>query len=268
MTVIEPPTTPPPAPVEEPLTIEGTIEPPVPPPAPPADPGPSFTKDDIEKARREEKDKLYGSIDEMKKELSALRKAREDQAKAEEAARKKAEDDLVKAQAEAKRKAEEEMSVKELLAQKESEWEGRFKQIEEDNARKEELLTKERRYNELVAYRAARLEDEADTIIPEMRHLIALGNSEAEIDASIAAYQDVSSKIIAQVTAGQAAARQQQRGTTTTAPPVGPLESQPEFQSLSNDDLKSMDIATYAKNRDRLLGAVSQRVRSQGPYGG
>jgi DNA repair exonuclease SbcCD ATPase subunit len=260
-----------PPPAGDTLVIEGLIEPPDPPkpPEPNGDkPGRTFSVEDIEKARREEKDKLYSEIGGLKDELKAIKAEREKANKlAEEAAAKEAANQA-KAAAEAKAKQEEEMSVKDLLAQKESEWEARLRQIEEERTRDQELLAKERRFNELVSYRQRRLEEEQDTIAPQLRDLVILGNTEADIEASIQMLQDKTNQILEQMSVVQQQHRQQQRGTTATAPPVGPLESQPEFQSLSNDDLKNMDIATYAKNRDRLLGAVSQRVRSQGPYGG
>jgi hypothetical protein len=250
------------------LVIEGTIEPPAPPKPPEPKTDSRFSAEDIEKARREEKDKLYPEIGALKEELKAIKAEREKANKmAEDAAQKEAAAQA-KAEADAKKKAEEEMEVKDLLAQKEAEWEQRWRTLEEENARKDEILAKERRYNELVGYRQRRIEEEVETIMPELRGPVALGNSEQEIEASILQMQETTNRILEQVTAGQQQARQQQRGTTATAPPVGPLESQPEFQQLSNDDLKNMDIATYAKNRERLLGAVSQRVRTQGPYGG
>lgn len=274
MTVTDPTQQTPPAdqPKGDVLEVPGKIEQPDPPKAPEKNGdepgGKTFSVEDIEKARREEKDKLYSEIGGLKDELKAIKAEREKANKAFEEQQKKEAEEQAKREAEAKKKAEEEMSVKELLAQKEQEWESRWKQLEEENARKDEILAKERRFNELMAYRQRRLEEEQDTIMPELRDMVTLGNSEQEIEASIQALQDRTQRILEQVTAGQQAHRQQQRGTTPTAPPVGPLESQQEFQQLSNDELKNMDMATYAKNRERLLGAVSQRVRSSGPYGG
>lgn len=270
MTVVDPSIQqdPPQAP-EDGIVIPGKIEPPAD-PKPEGDPPTgtrTFTQEDIEKARREEKDKLYPEISGLKEELKAIRaerekanKAFEEQAKSEEAKRAAAE-------AEAKKKADEEKSAKELLAEREAEWEGRWRQLEEENTRKDEILAKERRFNELMAYRQRRLEEEAETIMPELRDMVALANSEQEIEASIQDLQNRTQRVLEQMTAGQAAARQAARGSGITQPPVGPLEAQPEFQQLTNTDLKNMDMATYAKNRDRLLGAVSQRVRNQGPYG-
>ena len=268
-----------PPPAGDTLTIEGTIEKPDPTDNSTTGTGPArddnrhsdprtFSTEDIERARREEKDKLYGEIGNLKEELKAIKAEREKANKlAEEAASKQAADQA-KAEAEAKKKQEEELSVKELLAQKEQEWRQEIDTIKAERERDQELLAKERRYNELVSYRQRRLEEESDTIMPELRDMVALANSEQEIEASIQALQDRTQRILEQITAGQQAARQQQRTTSATAPPVGPMESQPEFQQLSNEDLKNMDIQTYAKNRDRLMSAVSQRVRTQGPYGG
>lgn len=259
------------APEGDTLVIEGTLESPAPegngqttvePPS-----GRTFTEDDIQKARREEKDKLYSSIDEMKKELAAFRKAEEERQKAEQAAAKKAEEERAKQEAEAKKRAEEEMTAKQLLEQKEQEWEQRWRTLEEENQRKDEILAKERRYNELMSYRSRRLEEEADTIAPQLRDLVVLGNSEQEIEASIADLQERTNRILEQIQAGREEARRNTRTTSATAPPVGPMETQQEFQSLSNTDLKGMDMQTYAKNRERLLGAVSQRVRERGLYG-
>lgn len=263
----------PPAPAGGTLTIEGNIEPPDPPK--PATTGDiqnqnhrTFSTEDIEKARREEKDKLYGEIGNLKEELKAIKAEREKANKLAEDAAAKDAADRAKAEAEAKAKKEEELSVKELLAQKETEWKTQLDAIKAERERDQELLAKERRYNELVSYRQRRLEEEQDTIMPELRDMVALGNNEQEIEASIQDLQNRTQRVLEQMTAGQQAARQAQRTTSATAPPVGPMESQPEFQQLSNEDLKNMDIQTYAKNRDRLMSAVSQRVRTQGPYGG
>jgi hypothetical protein len=229
--------------------------------------GKTFTAEDIERARREEKDKLYGEIGGLKEELKAIKTERQKANEAFEAAAKAEADKAAAAEAAAKKKAEEEMGLKELLDQKQQEWENRFASIESERAMERELLAKERRFTELSQYRMARIEAEADSIMPELRDFVAVGPDEATIDASIANVQQRTAAILQQLTAAQQAARMGQRGTTVTAPPVGALESAQEFQNLTPDDLKNMDFATYAKNRDRLLGAVSQQVRQQGLYG-
>lgn len=267
-----------PPPTGDTLVIEGKLEAP-----PPAENGTTttggrddnrhgeprtFTAEDIERARREEKDKLYSDITSLKDELKAIKAEREKANKlAEDAAAKEAANQA-KADADAKKKQEEELEVRQLLEQKEQEFQAQLDAIKAEREKDQELLAKERRYNELVTYRQRRLEEEADSIMPEIRDMVVLGNSEQEIEASIQDLQLRTQRVLEQMTASTQAARQQARGTQVTAPPVGPLESQPEFQQLTNADLKNMDMKTYAQNRERLLGAVSQRVRSQGPYGG
>lgn len=268
MTVIDPTTTPPtPLPVEE-TPPDVLVIPPDPPAPTTPEGGRTFTAEEIEKARREEKDKLYGSMEEMKKELAALRKAREAQEKAEADARKKAEEDTAKAEAAAKKKAEDEMELRGLLTTKEQEWEQRFQALEAEREMERELLNKERRYGQLRDYRTSRIEAEQEEIMPQLRDLIATGPDEAAIEASIVTMKERTEQIVGQINAHTAQTRQQQKGSTVTAPPVGPLESQPENLNLTAADLKNMDIDTYAKYRDRLMGAVSQQVRQRGPYGG
>src|SRR5437660_5876708 len=133
MTIVDPGQTTPPPP-EEPTGVQVPVEPEVTPPPPPKGSGPeatttpgkadnnhstkTFTAEDIEKARKEEKDKLYKSIEDMKGQLAAITQEKAEREKAAKEAEKQA------AQA-AKAKAEEELSAKELLAKKEAEWEER-----------------------------------------------------------------------------------------------------------------------------------------------
>jgi hypothetical protein len=261
-----PPPPPPPAGLVVPK-LEDPASPPPPPPPPNGNEPKTFSVEDIEKARREEKDKLYGEIGGLKEELKALKTEREKSNKAFEEQAKVEADKAAKLEADAKKKAEEEMGLKELLTTKEQEWENRFQAIESERAMERELLAKERRYTELQQYRLGRIEAEAETIMPELRDFVAMGPDEAGIEASITNVQQRTAAILQQLTAAQQAARMGQRGVTVTAPPVGALEAQQEFQNLTPDDLKNMDFATYAKNRERLLGAVSNQVRQQGLYG-
>src|SRR5882724_1948182 len=77
--------------LEEPPGIPVPKEEPTPPPpaangdVPPATetkPTKTFTAEDIERVRKEEKDKLYKSIEDMKGQLAAVTKEREDREKA------------------------------------------------------------------------------------------------------------------------------------------------------------------------------------------
>jgi DNA repair exonuclease SbcCD ATPase subunit len=220
--------------------------------------GKTFSAEDIEKARKEEKDKLYKSLEDMKGELAALRKEREDREKAAKEAEKQA-------AAEAKRKADEEKSAKELLAEKEQEWEQKFHSLQQERERDQAILAQERQFNALMEYRSQRMQEETENILPELIDMIG-GNNQEEIEASIERLRERTAKIVGNVQQAQQQARQQMPGTKVTAPPVGPVENQPGYETLSADDIRNMDMATYAKRREQLLGAAAKN-RNKGLFG-
>lgn len=220
-----------------------------------------FSQEDVERVRKEEKDKLYSRIEEMQTELKAMREAEE--------ARKRAVEEEEARKAEEQRKArEEEMSLKELLTQKEQEWNNRLRAMEEERERERAILEQERRFNQLAEYRRRRLEEEADLIMPELRDMVT-GNSEDEIEASLSTLKERTARILEQVAQVAQTQRQQLRGTAPTGiPPIGPIEqNDQEHRTLTAADISAMDINEYAKNRDRLLGAVSRKAREGGLYG-
>jgi hypothetical protein len=45
------------------------------------------------------------------------------------------------------------------------------------------------------------------------------------------------------------------------------MENEMSHQTLTNEDLQNMDMATYAKNRDRILGSLNSRTQDRGLYG-
>lgn len=249
-TLILPPEATPPAPTGD------AVDTPTPPPAPA---GRTFTAEDIERARREEKDKVYKTLEDTKTELEALRKEREDRQKREADAQRQAEEA-------AKKAAEDEMSAKELIEQKEREWQARFDQEAAERQRMEATLEMERRYSALQEYRAVRLAEEGDEIVPELRDMVT-GNSEEEIEQSLSDLKDRSARILGNVLAAQQQQRAGMRGVPVTAPPVGPMDNEPGYEQVTADDIRNMDMATYSKNRQRLLGAAGSRIQERGLYG-
>lgn len=248
-------------------TISVPVESETPPETPPETPeepqlktSEGFTAEDLAKARKEEKDKLYGRIEEMQGELRSFREAEE--------ARKQAEEEAeARRIAEAEKKAEEEMEVRELLTKKEQEWQDRFQRLEQEREQERALLEKEREFSMLTDYRRNRLDAEADHIMPELRDLVQ-GNTQEEIDASIATMIERTSRILDQVRASATQARQQMPGVKPTAPPIGPLEENDSAQqTYSASDIRGMSMNDYVKNRDRLLGAVRKKVQDGGIYG-
>lgn len=214
---------------------------------------PVIDTDAIERARQQEKDKLYPQISELKDEVQALRKEKADREAAEAAARAEAE-------AEARRRAEEEMDVRELLRQKEQEWENRLNEERSERERALATLDVERRFQELQEYRSARLNAERDNIMPELIDLVT-GNSPEEIEDSINSLKDRTARILESAQQAMSSARRDMVGTRTTIPASGPLDTNSERQ-FSPEDIKQMSLSDYQKYRDRLLGnATSDRGR-------
>ena len=225
----------------------------------------SYTADDLAKAREQEKAKVYPQLEKMKAELAALKKKAEEDAarqaeKESKRAAKKAEEE-----AKQKKKTEEELSVKELLAKKEQEFQA---QLENERLEREKafaLLEKERQFAELMNYRGQRLEQERDSIVPELIDLIQ-GNSKDEIEQSISLLKEKSSSILASAQAAMQSAKQQMAGTRITAPASGPLDNDSEQNSYTPDSVRDMSMADYAKQRAKLLGAAGSN-RGQGLFG-
>jgi DNA repair exonuclease SbcCD ATPase subunit len=224
----------------------------------------AYSADDIAKAREQEKAKLYPQMEKMKEELATLKKAREEEL-AKEAERvsarnaKKAEET-----AKAKQKEEEELSVKELLSKKEQEWQSQLEAERLERERAFALLDQERKFQELTSYRQSRLEQERDSIVPELIDLIS-GNTKDEIEQSITMLKEKSASISSSVQQAMQTAKQQMVGTRVTSPAAGPLDNDSSQQSLTPDSIRDLSMAEYAKQRAKLLGTAASN-RGQGLF--
>ena len=230
-----------------------------------------FTEDEVETIRKQEKDKLYKRLEEADTRVKSMEEQMAILAQEREAARKEAEE-RARLEAESlKKREEEELSAKELLRKREeefnlklqdldTEYNRRFQEIEEQRQAQAAILEKERRLQELNAYRQRRLAEEQENIVPELLDLVS-GGTEEDIENSIAVLRERSSAILESI---QQATQQQQgrlRGVSVTAPPVGPTETQTEYQTLSADDIRNMTMDQYAKMRERLLNTRPNRGR-------
>ena len=232
-------------------------------------PSRTFSEDDVERIRTQEKDKMYkrledsdGRVKALEEQLSTL--STESEETKTEAAR------LAKAESDAIRKREdEELSAKELITKRETEfdeklkvveteWEGRLAKIEEERATQDAMLEKERRFRELEVYLQRRMTEEGEYIIPELRDLIS-GTTEEEIENSIAVLKERSSAILESIQ--QSTHTSGLRGSPVTAPPVGPMETQMDQQTLTAEDIRDMPMEQYMQMRDRLLKARPSQGR-------
>lgn len=233
-------------------------------PDPPKDAQPAaarFTAEDIEKVRREEREKLYGRLsqqDEILKatqqELEAQRRSREEREQAETEARRKVEEE-----AESKRQAE--LSAKSLLKEREQEWEKRFSDLQSQYQRDRDVFAKEQEYARLQQVRTELIAQSADDIAPELVDLVH-GNTEDELRQSVELMKQKSAAIVAQIQQTQVAARASMRGTAPTGYGVGPAaDTDAGYRQFSAGDIKSMPMSEYAKYRNQLLPAASAAAR-------
>lgn len=238
--------------------------PPASPVVPPTSTGTNvFTAEDLERVRREEKDKLYGRLEEerasrqaLEQQVQSLLTAQQEREKAEAEAREKAE-------REARERAEAEMDAKTLLQQRQQEWEERQRQQAEEweqkfqqmNAEREQerlVLEKERQFATLTAYTQRRLAEEAESIAPQLRDFVN-GNSPEEIEASIERVKAKTAEIAAEVQQTLVQQRSMQRGVAPTGyAPLGPLEIADDKREYTNEEIAKMPMSQWAELRKKI----------------
>jgi len=221
-----------------------------------------YTEEDLAKVRSQEKDKLYPVVDQLKAEVAALKKEKE-----EKAARKAAEEaeKLAKKAEKEKAKIEEDLGAKDLIKLKEQEWAEQLERERQERERAFALLERERTYADLQSYRQQVLDQERDNIIPELVDLIA-GNTREELQASVDNLKERSARILESAQAAMQNARKEMRGTSTTLPAAGPLETNSENRQFTAEDIQSMSVQEYAKYRSRLLSPGAQG-KTKGLFG-
>lgn len=221
-----------------------------------------YTEDDLAKVRSQEKEKLYPQIDKLKEEVEALKKD-----KAEKTARREAEEaeKLAKLASKAKEQEEAELDVRDLLKVKEAEWSEQLERERTERERAFALLERERSFTELQGYKSQRVDQERDNIIPELLDLIS-GNTPEELDANIQGLKDRSARILESAQSAMQNARREMKGTSVTTPPSGPLETNSENRQFTAQDIASMSLEDYAKNRGRLLSPGAQG-KTKGLFG-
>jgi hypothetical protein len=218
----------------------------------------------IQKARAQEKAKLYPQMEKLQEELASLR-SKEQEREAKEAERK-AQRAARDAELAKQKKIEEEQSLelRDLLTKKEQEWQSQLEAERSEREKAFALLQRERDFQELQQYRQQRLEAERENIVPELIDLIS-GNSKDEIESSIADLTARSAKIFESVASASQQTRKEMVGTRITIPSSGPLDNDSSQSNLTPENIANMSQAEYAKHRAKLLGAASNN-RGQGLF--
>lgn len=239
--------------------------------APPASVGGQFfTHEDIEKARREERDKLYGRISKtdekfktLEDEVAALRQTAQQRSDAEAAARQAA-DDALRAQ------QQEELSAKELISQREAEWKQRFEEMERKRENDRLIYEKDKAYQEMRNYIIRRSgEETAQGLVgPELIDFI-VGETPEQVEASIVILRDKTKRILEGIREGQQQNRAGMPGVSTSGQPPagGPLDNLTgqQTQQLSAADIARIPMSQWHEARQQLgLGSGDS---NQGLYG-
>lgn len=216
-----------------------------------------FTAEALEEARRQEREKLYGRLEDQGQQLQRVTAfVDEERQRREEAER----------QAEAAKEAERQsgLTVEQRLEEMHRNYQADLQRRDEELARRDAILEQERRLQGLEQFKAQRISAEQDLIHPSLLWTIQ-GTSEAEIEQSITAAK-ASTDAMVQDMQGQQALRPGIPPATsrmvapTGAPTVDPSVNTPGQQTFSAQDIAQMDSATYAKNRPALMQAVSARA--------
>lgn len=226
---------------------------------------PTYSADDIAKAREQEKAKLYPQLEKMKEELANLKREREEVAAREAERQARYADEEARAAQLKKEQEESELSFKDLLKKKEQEFNSQLENERLERERAIALLEQERKFQELMNFRQSRLEQERENIIPELIDLIE-GSSQDEVEQSIATLKEKSARILDSAQQAMQSARAQMAGPRITAPASGPLDNDSSQQSFTPDSIRDMSLADYAKQRAKLLGNAASN-RGQGLFG-
>lgn len=235
---------------------------------PVAPPEQYFTVAQLEAARQQEKDKVYGRM------TAAEELARAMQAEVETLKAKQAEYDAEKKRVQdeldaAKKKADEEkMTASELIAAREKEFAERQAQFERQMMTRQAELEKEQQYLSLRDYISRRVNEEVaqDNIAPEFLDYIT-GNTEAEVEASITKAKDKTASIAgakANILGTQAPSLP---GVSPTGfGPTGPLEQfTGQQQELTPEQIGALSMAEYAQYR--AARGIDKAGKDRGMFG-
>lgn len=243
--LIIPPTSTPPAPTQDPSN-----------PPPFGTPPPRFwTQEEmyaeIERVRKEEKDKLYPAKNQTEQAL-AKTLADLETLKNAETTRQQA---LADAEAEAQRvAAEAEMTANQRLDVLRREMEERNRHYEEELAMRDAVMQREREFFDLENYAARVLAANSENIIPQLADIESVrGNTQEEIDAKVKKLVEKSMGILQDMRDAQSGVQRSAPGVSTSSPPMGPQEMLLNGQkTFTPEALAAMSQAEYASIRHLL----------------
>lgn len=223
-----------------------------------------FTEEDLAKARREEKDKLYKRLETLQDTVKTLEAQSQQRAEAEEAAQREKQRQQEEAAKLAEQQSEAEMSAKDLLEKREAEWAAKFQQVQDQVDQERALREREAEFNSLMETRQQVLQAYQDKVAPELLDLIQ-GSTPEELTQSAEDMAARSARILEQTQQAMQNARQQTPTARITAPASG--ENAGSQQSFTPEDIRNMSMADYAKHRQALLGKGTDGGKARGIFG-
>lgn len=252
-----------PAPVPTGITI------PIPPPAPVEPLAARFTTDDIERARQQEKDKVYATMESWEQKFVEQGQKLAEILKGKDAEVKAAAEQAAKAAEESATKRWEEQDSKTLVADVRAEFEAKLAALEEQRSLERETFAKERSFTELREYAQAKVAEAlaANAIAPELAGYVS-GNNTTEIDASLVRVKATTESLLSSIAEATAAQQLVPRGVSPTGyAPVGPMDANQSQKTFTAQDIKDMSIEEYAAHRGSFLGAAAKSGRDRGLFG-
>ena len=223
-----------------------------------------FTQEDIEKAREQEKSKMYKRLETMQETVTRLEAEAKTRASAEEQSQRLIEAAQKQEEADAKKRQENEMSAKDLLAQREQEWNQQMQQVRMEMEQERALRQRETEYAQLMDYRQQVAAQYSDRVAPEMLDLIT-GDTPDEIVASAEDMAARTERILAQTAEAMQNQRQQMPTTRATAPASG--DNSGSQRTFTPDEIRNMSMSDYAKQRRDLLGGGADGPKNRGLFG-
>jgi chromosome segregation ATPase len=189
----------------------------------------------VEAARKQEKDKLYKTLDAKDEQIKTLTGRIEDLEK--QLSDKESVD------------MEEVKELKEaltLMQQQQADLLKALSDQKEEAARKEAEAEEKRRVAELKAYKEAKLREAGDELVIEL----VKGDTEEEIDQSIEFAKQKYSEIVAKVADARKPADKTSNTPRVTNPSSNPT------QAMTVDQIRNMSREDFAKNREAILKAA------------
>ena len=242
---------------------------PITPPAPVEKPEARFTADDIEKARTQEKDKVYKTLESWEEKFAEQGQVLANLLKDKDSAVAAAAEQATKDAEEAATKRWEEQDSKTLVADVRAEFEKKLAVLEEQRSLESATFAKERSFAELRDYAQAKVTEAlaANEIAPELAGYV-VGNNTTEIDASLVRVKATTESLLASIAEATAAQPLAPRGVSPTGyAPVGVMDADPSHKTYTAADIQNMGIEEYTANRQALLGAAAKSGHDRGMFG-